>query len=96
VLDRLQPRVVVQATPVGGVTAPDQRLVPEWRAHPGCTVLDMVYRPRRTRFLADAEAQGATTVDGLALFLAQAAEQFAIFTGCEIGRAELASFLAGT
>lgn len=50
------------------------------RLEPGAVVMDMTYRPVRTAFLADAEATGLTTVDGLAMLIGQAGPSFeAIF-----------------
>ena len=40
-------------------------------------VMDMVYRPLETRFLADARARGHRTVDGLAMLIGQARPSFA-------------------
>jgi shikimate dehydrogenase len=48
---------------------------------PGAVVLDMVYRPLRTRFLQRAAAAGCVTVDGLAMLIGQAAPSFAAFFG---------------
>jgi 3-dehydroquinate dehydratase/shikimate dehydrogenase len=41
---------------------------------------DAVYTPRATRLLRDAEAEGLTVVDGVAMFVGQAAEQYRLFT----------------
>jgi 3-dehydroquinate dehydratase/shikimate dehydrogenase len=96
VLDELQPAVVVHATPVGSVGRdPEERLVPGWKPKAGCVVLDMVYQPRRTRLLRDAAACGAKTVEGLAMFLCQAAAQSRLFTGKGLPPDQLAAFLAG-
>jgi 3-dehydroquinate dehydratase / shikimate dehydrogenase len=54
---------------------------------PGELVFDMVYNPRETMLLKKAKAQGAQTIDGLAMFLEQAARQFEIFTGDSAPRA---------
>jgi 3-dehydroquinate dehydratase/shikimate dehydrogenase len=43
--------------------------------------MDTVYTPRRTVFLRHAEAAGASTVDGVEMFLRQANGQFRIWTG---------------
>ena len=43
--------------------------------------MDTVYTPRRTRFLRDAEARGAATIEGVEMFLRQANAQFRIWTG---------------
>ena len=43
-------------------------------------VFDAVYTPRETRLLRDAAATGVATVDGVSMFVGQAAEQFRFFT----------------
>ena len=43
-------------------------------------VMDMVYNPLKTRFLAQAEKIGCTTVGGLAMFVHQGAVQFELWT----------------
>jgi shikimate dehydrogenase len=45
------------------------------------TVFDLVYRPRQTRLLQQAETAGAPTVDGLGMLLYQAALAFEMWTG---------------
>jgi shikimate dehydrogenase len=49
----------------------------------GAVVMDMVYRPLRTAFLARAEAEGFAAVDGLAMLIGQAAPSFTAFFGQE-------------
>jgi shikimate dehydrogenase len=51
------------------------------KASPSCVVADCVYRPVQTRLLTDAAAAGLRTLDGVAMFVEQAAEQFAAWTG---------------
>jgi 3-dehydroquinate dehydratase/shikimate dehydrogenase len=41
---------------------------------------DAVYTPRATRLLRDAEAEGLVVVDGVAMFVGQAVEQYRLFT----------------
>lgn len=97
VLDELRPAVVVNATPVGGAGRdPGERLLPGWRPAPGTAVLDMVYQPRRTRLLRDAEEAGAVAIPGREMFLTQAAAQVELFTGNALAEAELQAFVAGT
>ena len=47
----------------------------------GSVVMDMVYRPLRTAFLARAASEGFVTVDGLAMLIGQAAPSFEAFFG---------------
>lgn len=46
-----------------------------------CVVMDMVYKPLKTPFLAAAEAIGRPTVDGLAMLIGQAVPSFEAFYG---------------
>jgi shikimate dehydrogenase len=47
----------------------------------GAVVMDMVYRPLRTAFLARAASEGFVTVDGLAMLIGQARPSFEAFFG---------------
>jgi len=58
----------VEASPVAGVIQAD-------------IVFDMVYNPATTALLRQAAAQNKKTISGTAMFLAQAARQFEIWTG---------------
>ncbi len=70
--------VVVNTTPLGmhGELACDPALL-----HGGQVVADIVYRPRRTPWLADAAERGAATVEGLGMLVHQAALQQQIWLG---------------
>jgi shikimate dehydrogenase len=46
-------------------------------------VVDLVYAPRPTSWLAAAAAAGATTLDGLGMLVHQAAAQIAWWTGAD-------------
>jgi shikimate dehydrogenase len=71
---------VINATPLGlgGGEGPD---LPLEAAPPDCVVMDMVYRPLRTRLLERAAAAGLATVDGLGMLIGQAAPSFATLFG---------------
>lgn len=47
----------------------------------GCVVMDMVYKPLETPFLAQARALGRPTVDGLEMLIRQAEPSFQAFFG---------------
>jgi shikimate dehydrogenase len=66
---------VVNTTSLGMTGKPDFR-VPLDALERGALVTDLVYTPLRTQFLIEAEAAGATTVDGLGMLLHQAAPGF--------------------
>jgi len=49
--------------------------------HPGHTVVDIVYRPLVTPLLAQAQARGARTANGVSMLVHQAAIAFTLWTG---------------
>jgi shikimate dehydrogenase len=78
--------LVVNATPVGmgGVEESAQTwLVPPALLAPEQLVVDLVYAPRPTRWLREAAAVGATTLDGLGMLVHQAAAQLRRWTDVE-------------
>lgn len=72
--------LLVNTTPIG--TWPDVEATPITAGllAPGL-VYDLVYNPPRTRLLRDALSQGARTIGGLEMLVAQAAAQLAWWTG---------------
>ena len=46
-------------------------------------VFDAVYTPLETKLLREAASVGCRTVNGLDMFVGQAAEQYRLFTGLE-------------
>lgn len=66
---------VVNTTSLGMTGKPDFS-TPLDRLNPDALVTDLVYTPLKTRFLTEAEARGATVVDGLGMLLHQAAPGF--------------------
>jgi 3-dehydroquinate dehydratase/shikimate dehydrogenase len=73
-------RVLVQTTPVGMAPRSGEMPLPEDWLH-GELVYDVIYNPRETALLKAARRQGLRTLDGLQMFLEQAAQQFERFTG---------------
>jgi shikimate dehydrogenase len=71
--------LLVNATPVGGVLAPDD--VPIDGPFDGRLVYDLVYDPNPTALLRRAGAGGCPTLGGLDMLVAQAERQFEIWTG---------------
>jgi len=72
---------VVNATTVGMSATLDQSLVPAHWLRKGMVVLDMVYRPLKTRLLKDAERAGCGCLSGLEMLLYQGVAQFELWTG---------------
>ena len=84
--------LVLQATSVGLDAPDDSPLPPGCVLHDRLTVMDMVYRPLRTRLLRDAETAGALAIDGLWMLVFQGLAALRLWTGAEPG-AEVAAAL---
>jgi shikimate dehydrogenase len=86
-----QSRLVVNTTPVGMARASDPNaaaLSPLSdteleRLTPGSWVYDLIYTPRPTTLLRQAEAQGCRTLDGLEMLVQQGAAALKLWTGQE-------------
>jgi shikimate dehydrogenase len=73
--------LVVNATPLGMQGEPGP--VPVERLNPGQLVVDTVYHPMETPFLAAARARGIHAVNGLGMLVHQAALAFESWTGLD-------------
>jgi shikimate dehydrogenase len=73
--------LLMNCTPVGMYPDTDASPVPAELLRPAMTVFDAVYNPRRTKLLVAAAAAGCPTVEGVQMFLGQAAVQFELWTG---------------
>jgi 3-dehydroquinate dehydratase/shikimate dehydrogenase len=84
-LDNARPKLVVNATSVGmtGGPKPDDSPVPASLLRKGVIVLDTVYNPMETPLLRQAREAGCLTIDGLLMFIRQAAAQFRAWTGTD-------------
>jgi 3-dehydroquinate dehydratase / shikimate dehydrogenase len=72
---------LVHTTPVG--MSPDIAGTLFTERIPAQIVFDMVYNPLQTTLLRHAASQGKTTIEGLEMFLEQAAAQFELWTGAK-------------
>jgi len=77
---------VVNCTPLGmrAGPAPDESPLDAAaleRLAPGTVVMDTVYNPPETSLLREAKGRGLTVVDGVSMFVRQAAAQFQIWIG---------------
>ena len=72
--------IIINATSAGMTPHDDSVPLNTDLLEGGMVVMDMVYNPLKTRFLAKAEKIGCTTVDGLAMFVHQGAVQFELWT----------------
>ena len=73
-------RTLIHCTPVGMHPRVDESCVPANLFRPELTVMDIVYNPRETKLLQEAQAAGCRTISGLEMFLNQAVLQFELWT----------------
>jgi len=73
--------VIINATSVGMSPYETENPLPKKILKEGITVMDIVYRPLRTKLLQEAEEQGCLTIDGLEMLAHQGAAQLEIWTG---------------
>jgi shikimate dehydrogenase len=74
--------LLVNTTSAGMWPQADESPLPPGMTLPSSLlVYDLVYRPRRTRLLAQAAAAGCRTLDGLGMLLHQGAAAFTLWTG---------------
>jgi 3-dehydroquinate dehydratase / shikimate dehydrogenase len=76
--------LVINATPLGTRGAREKETAATAEQLRGARVAyDLVYNPALTRFLREARAAGCETAGGLQMLVAQAAEQFKLWTGAD-------------
>ena len=80
-LSRLDTKLLINCTSIGMHPHVDATPVPAERIKPDMAVFDTVYNPAETLLLKQAKDKGAQTIDGVAMFVNQAAAQFRLFTG---------------
>lgn len=80
-IKKLPYRIIINATSAGMTPHDDGVPLNTDILQSGSVVMDMVYNPLKTRFLAEAEKNGCTTVDGVSMFVHQGAVQFELWTG---------------
>lgn len=77
--------ILVNSTSVGMAPHEDATLIEDVSLfRPDLFVFDVIYNPRKTRFLRDAEKAGCKTSNGLFMLLYQGAESFRLWTGKEM------------
>lgn len=72
--------LLINCTTVGMHPAADETPMPPAGLRSGLAVFDTVYNPRETRLLRLARQAGCRTVDGVAMFVRQAAAQYLLWT----------------
>ncbi len=79
--------LIVNATPIGMFPETDFSPWPDGLAFmDGAAVYDLVYNPRQTRLVREAQAAGLQATTGLGMLVEQAAMSFACWTGQVVSR----------
>ena len=73
--------IVINCTSLGMSPNIDASPLPAGALDSGQIIFDTVYNPLRTRLLRDAQTRGCQTIDGLSMYIHQAAEQYRVWTG---------------
>jgi shikimate dehydrogenase len=80
-------QLIVNATPIGMYPDSEHSPWPQGCPFPkGAAVYDLVYNPRQTRLVRDAQAAGLWATTGLGMLVEQAALSFACWTGRDVAR----------
>ena len=82
-IDNLDSDLLINTTPIGMFPEVNRTPVPENVLKEGMIVFDAVYNPIETKLLRDARERGCHTVNGLTMFINQAAEQFRLWTNID-------------
>ncbi|WP_321492822.1 shikimate dehydrogenase [uncultured Desulfobacter sp.] len=80
-MESIKADVLINTTSIGMTPKEDQISFPAGALTSDMVVMDVVYTPLKTRLLEAAEQKRCTTIDGLSMFIAQAAAQFELWTG---------------
>ena len=77
----LETDILINATPVGMFPKINETPIDKNKLKPNMIVFDTIYNPIETKLLHDAKTQGCKTINGLSMFVHQAAAQFKLWTG---------------
>jgi len=83
-LDDWQPNryeILINTTPVGMHPDTEATPIPKEHLSKDLVVMDIIYNPIKTRLLEAAEAKQCRTINGVAMFVFQGAQQFELWTG---------------
>ena len=80
-IEKFQPYLIVNATPVGMGSLRGKSLVPKSALKSTMVIFDLVYSPAETKLIKEARLKGCKTINGRTMFLAKAARQFKLWSG---------------
>ncbi len=83
-IKHLDADILINATSAGMAPDDGENLIEKVCLRAGMIVMDIVYRPVRTKLLGEAEKCGCQTIDGLGMLAYQGARQLEIWTGRKV------------
>ena len=83
VINNLDSDILINTTSIGMFPKTNETPVPKSVLKKGMIVFDAVYNPIETKLLQDAKERGCHTINGLTMFINQAAEQFRLWTNID-------------
>lgn len=78
---RVNPHIIINATPVGMGSMKGQTLIKGDVLKLGMVAFDVIYNPKETRFMQEARLAGCRVIGGKIMFLSQGARQFELWSG---------------
>ncbi|HBV68212.1 MAG TPA: shikimate dehydrogenase [Clostridiales bacterium] len=75
--------ILINCTSIGMLPNVDETPLEKSLLHKNLIVCDIVYNPRKTKLILDAEDIGCKTVPGMAMLVYQGAEAFELWTGAK-------------
>jgi len=84
-VEKLDVEILINATPIGMFPQDGESPLPKEILQEGMTVMDIVYRPLRTKLLREAEERGCRVINGLEMLARQGALQIEVWTGTKPG-----------
>ena len=81
--------IIVNTTPMGMYPDMNVSPLPDYPFHPAQTVFDLVYNPRETLLLKQAQKAGAKIISGMDMFIAQGLKQIELWRGIKLAEENL-------
>lgn len=75
--------ILVNSTPIGTYPNLDESIIPQELIKKNMVVFDLVYNPKKTKLIRDAEKMGAKIIPGYEMFVGQGAASFKLWTGID-------------
>jgi shikimate dehydrogenase len=75
--------ILINATPIGTYPNLDESIIPQELIKKDMVIFDLVYNPKRTKLIRDAEKMGAKTIPGYEMFVGQGVASFKLWTGID-------------